>query len=68
MSILDAIHSSRLIPGDDTHAFRDPAVFYKDGVFRLFCTYAETEPDGGAICTPSSCAPVISFTGARPGS
>ena len=47
MSILDGIKSSRLIPGDETHAFRDPAVIYHDGVFRLFCTYVETEADGG---------------------
>ncbi len=47
MTILDNINSSRLIPGDLTHAYRDPAVIYKDGVFRLYCTYVETEPDGG---------------------
>ena len=47
MSILDGIRSSRLIPGDDTHAYRDPAVLYRDGVFRLYCTYVETEADGG---------------------
>ena len=47
MSILDGIASSRLIPGDMTHAFRDPAVIYKGGVFRLYCTYVETEADGG---------------------
>ena len=46
MSILDGIQTSRLIPGDETHAFRDPAVIYKDGVFRLYCTYVETEADG----------------------
>ena len=47
MSILDGIKTSRLIPGDETHAFRDPAVIYQYGVFRLFCTYVETEADGG---------------------
>ena len=47
MSILDGIKTSRLIPGDETHAFRDPAVIYQHGVFRLFCTYVETEADGG---------------------
>ena len=46
MSITDQIKSSLLIPGDDTHAFRDPAVAWKDGVFRLYCTYVETEADG----------------------
>ena len=49
MSILDGIASSRLIPGDMTHAFRDPAVIYKGGVFRLYCTYVETEADGGIL-------------------
>ena len=47
MTILDGIKSSRLIPGDGTHAFRDPAVICRDGVFRLYCTYVETEADGG---------------------
>lgn len=47
MSILDGIKTSRLIPGDGTRAFRDPAVIYRDGVFRLYCTYVETEADGG---------------------
>ena len=47
MSILDGIKSSRLIPGDGTHAFRDPAVTCQNGVFRLYCTYVETEADGG---------------------
>ena len=46
MKLLDRIQSSRLIPGDETHAFRDPAVICQDGVFRLFCTYVETEADG----------------------
>ena len=46
MSIIDRIPSSRLIHGDDTHAFRDPAVVYRDGVFHLYCTYVETEDSG----------------------
>ena len=46
MSITDAITSSLLIRGDETHAFRDPTVIYKDGIFRLYCTYVETEPTG----------------------
>lgn len=46
MTLLDRIKTSRLIPGDGTHAFRDPAAVYKDGVFRLYCTYVETEADG----------------------
>lgn len=36
-----------LIRGDDTHAYRDPAVYYKDGIYRLYMTLVETEPDGG---------------------
>ena len=46
MSITDHITSSRLIVGDDTHAFRDPTVFWKDGIFYLYCTYVETEAEG----------------------
>ena len=37
---------SRIIPGDRTHAFRDPAVLYEAGLFYLFCTMVETEADG----------------------
>ena len=47
MSVISNITSSLIIQGDEAHAFRDPAVIYKDGVFRLFCTCAETEADGG---------------------
>lgn len=36
-----------LIRGDDTHAYRDPAVYYKDGIYRLYMTLVETESDGG---------------------
>lgn len=46
MSITDYVFSSRLIAGDDTHAFRDPTVIMKDGIFYLYCTYVETEADG----------------------
>ncbi len=46
MSIISNINSSMIIPGDDTHAYRDPAVIYKDGLFRLYCTYIETERPG----------------------
>ena len=46
MSITDSLCSSRIISGDDAHAFRDPAVIYKDGVFRLYCTYTEVEETG----------------------
>jgi hypothetical protein len=43
MSIIDAVKSSHLICGDDTHAFRDPTVIHRDGVFHLYCTYVVTE-------------------------
>jgi predicted GH43/DUF377 family glycosyl hydrolase len=46
MTITDKIKSSLLIRGDETHAFRDPAVIYIDGIFRLYCTLVETESDG----------------------
>ncbi len=46
MSIIDSVASSRLIHGDDTHAFRDPAVIHRDGIFHLYCTYVETEAAG----------------------
>jgi hypothetical protein len=35
-----------LFRGDPRFAFRDPAVHYHDGVFRLFFTLVEREPDG----------------------
>ena len=38
---------SRLIPGDDRTAYRDPAVIVRGGLFRLYMTLVETEDDGG---------------------
>ncbi len=46
MSIIDSVKSSRLIYGDDTHAFRDPTVIHRDGIFHLYCTYVVTEAPG----------------------
>ena len=46
MAITDSIRTSLLIRGDETHAFRDPTVYLKDGIFRLYCTLVETEEDG----------------------
>ncbi len=46
MSITDPLTSSLLIRGDETHAFRDPTVIHKNGVFHLYCTYVETESSG----------------------
>lgn len=37
---------SPLLRGDDNSAWRDPAVFIHEGVFRLYCTMALREPDG----------------------
>ena len=44
--ILDSLESSLIIKGDATHAYRDPAVIYEDGVFHIFMTLVETEADG----------------------
>jgi len=35
-----------ILQGDCTTAYRDPAVIYEAGVFHLFCTMVENEPDG----------------------
>ena len=35
-----------LFRGDERHAWRDPAAFYRDGVIHLFMTLTETEDDG----------------------
>ncbi len=35
-----------LLQGDSRTAYRDPAVFYRDGVFYLYFTLVETEDDG----------------------
>ena len=43
--MLFGLESPILLEGDDTHAYRDPAVLYHDGVFHLFCTLVETDPD-----------------------
>ena len=47
LSVLEALDSSHIIKGDATHAFRDPAVLLHEGVFHIFMTLVETEPDGG---------------------
>ena len=43
---LDKLTSPILFQGNETTAFRDPAVLYHDGKFFLFFTLVETEPDG----------------------
>ncbi len=43
---LAALRTPILIAGDSTTAYRDPAVIYRDGVFRLYCTVNRREDDG----------------------
>lgn len=43
---LQKIPSPILFRGDATTAYRDPAVIYHDGVFRMFFTLVKTEADG----------------------
>jgi sucrose-6-phosphate hydrolase SacC (GH32 family) len=44
---LSKVASPVLLRGDDTHAYRDPAVIYHDGVFHLFYSYnPPPDPDG----------------------
>lgn len=44
--VLSKLPSSHILKGDETHAYRDPAVFLKDGIFHIFMTLVETEDDG----------------------
>ena len=46
LSVLEDLKSSHIIKGDERHAYRDPAVLYKDGVFYIYFTLVETEADG----------------------
>ncbi|SFK96208.1 hypothetical protein SAMN03159341_102406 [Paenibacillus sp. 1_12] len=43
---LDEISSPILLQGNSRIAYRDPAAMHHEGVFRLFYTLTETEPDG----------------------
>lgn len=43
---LNLLKSSHIIMGDETHAYRDPAVIYKDGIFYIYFTLVETEKTG----------------------
>jgi len=45
-NLLDDLESPILLAGDDTHAYRDPAVLSHEGTFHLFTTLVETDPDG----------------------
>ncbi len=49
-----AIPSPVILPGSDTTAYRDPAVYYENGTFYLFCTYVECLPDGPVMTTVQS--------------
>jgi hypothetical protein len=42
---LTAIPSPIILQGGPTRSYRDPAVIYHDGVFRLFCTLIRPEED-----------------------
>jgi hypothetical protein len=44
--ILDRIPSPILLQGDSHIAYRDPTAHYNEGIFRLFYTLVETEPNG----------------------
>lgn len=44
--LLRSLQSPIVLEGDENHAYRDPTVLYHDGVFHLFCTLVETDPDG----------------------
>jgi len=45
-NLLKQLDSPILIKGDDTTAYRDPAVLYHDKTFHLFATVIKTEEDG----------------------
>ena len=54
-NLLQQLDSPILLEGDDTTAYRDPAVLYHDKTFYLFCTVVEPEPDGRLYwCTSMS--------------
>lgn len=42
----DKVASPILFAGSETTAYRDPAVWYENGKFYLFCTYVECHEDG----------------------
>lgn len=43
---LEAIESPVIFRGDETTAYRDPAVLYHDGIFHLFFTWVRMDADG----------------------
>jgi len=46
-TILETLPDTRLLKGDVRTAYRDPAVTFHDGVFHLFLTLVENEPQEG---------------------
>lgn len=47
----DKIKSPIILAGSDKTAYRDPAVWYENGKFYLFCTYVECTDDGPYLTT-----------------
>ena len=45
------IKSPIILAGDESKAYRDPAVWYENGVFYLFCTYVDCRGDGPYLTT-----------------
>ena len=45
-----------LLRGDEVTAYRDPAVYYHDGIFHFFFTLVETEADGRVFLYLANCA------------
>ncbi len=57
MPDLFSLTSPILIKGDASHAYRDPAVLFHDGILHLYMTLVETEPDGVFLYLAESRSP-----------
>ena len=44
-SLLTRLDSPIILQGNSIQSYRDPAVLYHEGVFHLFCTQVQTDPD-----------------------
>lgn len=57
----------RIFRGDGHNAFRDPAAVWHEGVFHLFFTWVEVEPDGQVFsyCATSKSADLVTWTPPR---
>lgn len=44
--LLSQLDSPILFRGDDVHSYRDPAVYYENGIFHMFFTYVDNSPGG----------------------